>query len=82
MVFPLGQAASFSNVTQHQEYFPVSVDVLAAKGCDGLLVKLAQDLVAAGILAVPMTGQTIYGGDVLVKCDAAAAGITKLRYEQ
>lgn len=80
MVFPLGQASSFSNVTQHQEYFPVTVDILAAKGCDGLLVSLAKDLVKAGILAEPLTGQTIYGGDVLMKRAAEEAGIERVRY--
>lgn len=66
-VFPVGQASSFSSITQHDEYFPVAVDVLVAKGCDGLLVKLAQDLVAVGIVPVPEVGATIYGGDVLMR---------------
>ncbi|KAF3760034.1 amidase signature enzyme [Cryphonectria parasitica EP155] len=64
-VFPVGQASGFSNITQHDEFFPVTVDVLVAKHCDGLLVRLAQDLVAAGIVPVPEVGQTIYGGEVL-----------------
>ena len=59
IVFPLAQAASFSNVTQHKEYFPASSDILAAEGYDGFPVKLAQGLVAIGILADPMIDQTI-----------------------
>ncbi|KAK5944099.1 hypothetical protein PMZ80_003380 [Knufia obscura] len=82
MVYPLGQAASFSNITQHEEYFPVAVDVIAAKGCDGLLVKLAQDLVAAGIIPQPVTGRTIYGGDVLMRREAEERGLAGLRYVQ
>lgn len=66
-VFPVGQASSFSNTTRHDEFFPVTVDVLVAKGCDGLLVKLAQDLIEAGIVVVPKVGQTIFGGDILLK---------------
>lgn len=66
-VFPVGQASFFSNITQHTEYLPVTVDVLAAKGCDGLLVQLAQDLVKVGILNSTQVGQTIYGGDILFK---------------
>lgn len=66
-VFPIGQAPFFSSVTQHTEYLPVTIDVLAAKGCDGLIVKLAQDLEKAGILNTTQVGQTIYGGDILFK---------------
>lgn len=80
MVFPIGEVSSFSNVTQHEEYLPVTVDILAAKGCDGLLVKLAQDLISAGIIRQPVTGQTIYGGDVLMKREAELSGISKVRY--
>ena len=78
-VFPIGQAPFFSNVTMHEEYLPVTVDILAAKGCDGLIVKLAQDLVEAGILPVPETGGTIYGGDILMKREAERRGV-KMRY--
>lgn len=80
MVFPIGQAAGYSNITQHIEYYPVTVDILAAKGCDGLLVRLAQDLVSAGIIQMPVTGQTIYGGDVLTKRQAEREGVQFLRY--
>jgi hypothetical protein len=64
---PVGQAPFYSNITQHIEYLPVAVDILAAKGCDGVIFKLAQDLVKAGILNVTQAGQTIYGGDILYK---------------
>jgi hypothetical protein len=63
--FTVGQAAVNSTVTLHEEYFPVSVDFMVAKGCDGILVKLAQDLVEAGIITIPLTGQTIHGGEIL-----------------
>ncbi|KAK0632488.1 amidase signature domain-containing protein [Immersiella caudata] len=46
-VFPLGHVSSRSAITQHDEFLPVGVSVMAVKGCDGLLVKLAQDLVEA-----------------------------------
>jgi len=72
-VFPLGQVASFSAITNHDEYFPVAVNIMAAKGCDGLLVKLAQDLVKAGVLVVPKVGGTVEGGEILMKRDSAAA---------
>ena len=78
-VLPLGQVSVKSGITGHQEWFPVTVDIMAAKGCDGLLVKLAQDLVAAGILKVPQAGGTITGGDILMKRRAEERGIN-MRY--
>lgn len=65
----VGQAPYFSNITQHEEYLPVAVDILAARGCDGIIARLAKDLVSGGILNVTQAGQTIYGGDVLHKRD-------------
>ncbi|KAK2041446.1 amidase signature enzyme [Colletotrichum somersetense] len=66
-VFPLGEVGGISAVTNHTEALPVTVDVMAAKGCDGLLVRLAQDLVAAGLLKVPEAGGTLAGGEILMK---------------
>lgn len=66
-VFPLGQIPVFSSITNHTEFLPVSVDVIAAKGCDGLIAKLAEDLVAAGILTVPKVGSGIDGGEILLR---------------
>lgn len=65
-VLPAGQARGYSGVTRHDEYFPVTVDVMAARGCDGLLARLARDLVAEGLVVVPEAGRTIYGGEVLM----------------
>jgi hypothetical protein len=79
-VFPLGQIGTRSNITNHTEFLPVAIDVMAAKGCDGLLVKLAQDLVAEGVLAVPLAGQTILGGDILMKRRAEELGMEEVRY--
>ncbi|KAK0655616.1 amidase signature domain-containing protein [Cercophora newfieldiana] len=64
-VFPLGQIAVNSTISQHEEFSPVGVSVMAAKGCDGLLVKLAQDLVEADILKVPLAGSTVEGGPII-----------------
>ena len=51
----------------HEEVLPVTINILAAKGCDGLIFNLVQDLVKAGIVEVPMTGQTIKGGEILMR---------------
>jgi hypothetical protein len=66
-VFPLGEVLSRSAITAHDEALPVAVDIMAAKGCDGLLVKLAQDLVKAGIIAEPKAGGSIKGGAILMR---------------
>ncbi len=66
-VFPVGEFAEHSDITDHDEFFPVTVDVMAAKGCDGLLAKLANDLVEAGILTQPKAGGSLAGGDILLR---------------
>ncbi|OHE98685.1 hypothetical protein CORC01_05951 [Colletotrichum orchidophilum] len=68
-VFPLGEVGSVSSVTNATEMLPVTVDVMAAKGCDGIIIRLAQDLVGAGILKVPLAGGTLAGGEVLLRRD-------------
>jgi len=68
-VFPVGEVPLFSEITGHLEYFPVAVNLMAAKGCDGLLVKLARDLVKAGILKVPQAGGRLTGGEILMRRD-------------
>ncbi|KAL0932100.1 glutamyl-tRNA amidotransferase [Colletotrichum truncatum] len=68
-VFPVGEVGSMSSVTNHTEMLPVTVDVMAARGCDGLIVRLAQDLVAKGVVKVPKTGAGMTGGDVLMRRD-------------
>ncbi|KAG7113497.1 Scytalone dehydratase-like protein Arp1 like [Verticillium longisporum] len=69
LVFPLGEVASLSSITGVEEKLPVAVDIMAAKGCDGVIVKLAKDLVAEGVLTVPKAGATLEGGEVLLRRD-------------
>lgn len=59
-----------SNVTGMEELLPVSVDVMAARGCDGLLTRLAMDLVREGVIDVPKTGRDLDGAEVLFKREA------------
>ena len=70
-VFPLGQVPTFSPITNHTEYVPVTLDVMAAKGCDGLIARLAQDLVAVGIISRPRVGSGLDGGEILLRRRAA-----------
>lgn len=70
MVVPVGEAPYNSTITDHVEYLPVSVDFLAAKGCDGMLFELIGDLYEAGILKKSLPGQSgITGGEILLKRD-------------
>ncbi|VUC36355.1 unnamed protein product [Clonostachys rosea] len=64
-IYPLGEVSRFSNLTNHDENLPVAVGILAAKGCDGLLARLAIDLVDEGILKVPEVGGSIDGSPIL-----------------
>ncbi|KAM0229032.1 hypothetical protein ACHAPO_010311 [Fusarium lateritium] len=64
-VYPLGEVSSFSEITNHNESLPVTVDIMVARGCDGLLPRLAQDLVKIGVLEIPKTGRSMAGGAVL-----------------
>lgn len=40
VVVPIGQASYQSTITGHMEMLPVTVDFLAAKGCDGMVSAL------------------------------------------
>ena len=64
----VGSASYFSNITLHEEVLPVTVDIMAARGCDGLIFGLVQDLVQAGILKASLAGYSeSSGGQVLFK---------------
>lgn len=68
MVVPIGVAAYNSTITNHTEYLPVTVDFMAAKGCDGMIFSLVEDLLDAGIVKVAETGYSgVSGGEILFK---------------
>lgn len=65
-VVPIGQAPYESNVTLQTEYLPVTVDILAARGCDGMIFGLVRDLVGAGLLRGTEAGYSdVSGGQIL-----------------
>jgi hypothetical protein len=67
-VVPIGEAPYNSTITGHVEYLPVTVDLMMAKGCDGTLFQLIEDLYKAGILNAAKAGQSgITGGDILFR---------------
>lgn len=68
MVVPIGAASYNSSITSHEEVLPVTVDFMAAKGCDGMIFSLVEELVAEGIIGVSKAGRTnIDGGQILFK---------------
>jgi Asp-tRNA(Asn)/Glu-tRNA(Gln) amidotransferase A subunit family amidase len=70
IALPIGEISFMSDVTGMEEPLPVSMNVMAARGCDGLLTRLAMDLVNAGMIDVPKTGRGLDGGEILFRRDA------------
>ncbi|RJE22499.1 Glutamyl-tRNAGln amidotransferase [Aspergillus sclerotialis] len=66
-VYPLGEVPVFSEITNHTEFVPVTVDIIAARGCDGIISQLAKDLIDAGILTRPRVGSSLRGGEILLR---------------
>ena len=46
---------------------PTDISLAAARGCDGMIFDFVQDLMAAGVVSIPETGQTVRGGEILLK---------------
>ncbi|KAF2224105.1 amidase signature domain-containing protein [Elsinoe ampelina] len=68
VVVPVGEAGYRSDVTGVTEILPVTVDVLAARGCDGMIFGLVEDLVKAGVLRATVAGRSsVSGGEVLLR---------------
>lgn len=65
--FPIGEVGSLSTVTGQEEKLPVAVEVLAARGCDEILVRLAKDLVRKGVIRKPKAGRSLEGAEILFK---------------
>jgi hypothetical protein len=67
-VVPIGEAAYNSTITGHVEYLPVTANFMAAKGCDGMLFSLIEELHAAGILKTALPGRSgVTGGEILLR---------------
>lgn len=67
IVVPIGEVAYYSKITNHTEVLPITVDFMAAKGCDGMLFSLVKDLYEAGLLQASRTGRSLVtGGEILL----------------
>lgn len=60
LVVPVGEIPYNSTVTLKTEYIPVAVSLVAARGCDFMLVNLIEDLEKAGVLKPVSTGPMMY----------------------
>jgi hypothetical protein len=66
-VVPIGQISYHSNITNHDEFLPVTVNFVARKGCDGMLFSLVESLVAEGIVKGVKAGRSnVDGGSALL----------------
>ncbi|KEF51472.1 uncharacterized protein A1O9_12389 [Exophiala aquamarina CBS 119918] len=59
---PLGQVSYNSTITLHEEFFPVSIRMMAAPRCDLMLMDLINDLTDTGILPNVMVGNSLETG--------------------
>lgn len=67
IVIPIGEIPFQSRITTKTEYLPVTVDFMAAKGCDGMLLSLVRDLQRKGIVQPSLHGKSnVRGGDILM----------------
>ncbi|KAK2056290.1 amidase [Colletotrichum caudatum] len=58
---PLGQVSYLSNVTYQEETMPVTVNIVAKRGCDFVLFNMINELAHRGVLKTVLTGQTAFG---------------------
>jgi hypothetical protein len=67
-VVPIGEAPYNSTITGHVEYLPVTANFMAAKGCDGMLFSLIEELHQKGIVKNALAGRSgITGGEILLR---------------
>ncbi|KAK4080535.1 hypothetical protein Trihar35433_1640 [Trichoderma harzianum] len=64
---PVGEFEANNTITNHTQKLPLGLGILVAKGCDGVLTRLAQDMVKSGIIGNYKAGGTMEGGEVLFK---------------
>lgn len=64
---PVGEFEANSTITNHTQMLPLGLGIMVAKGCDGVLTRLAQDMVKSGIIGNYKAGGTMEGGEVLFK---------------
>ncbi|KAK4893255.1 hypothetical protein LTR27_008377 [Elasticomyces elasticus] len=57
---PIGQVAYDSFISLQEEYIPINVDLVAAPGCDGMLLEIVRRLTELGVAKKVKTGKTAF----------------------
>lgn len=57
---PVGEIPYNSTVTGRTEYMPVTMSIVAARGCDLMVARLVEELEAKGVLREVRTGRRMY----------------------
>ncbi|EXF81473.1 hypothetical protein CFIO01_07716 [Colletotrichum fioriniae PJ7] len=57
---PIGQVPYYSNVTYREEMMPVTVNMVARRGCDFVLFNLVEELTKLGVLGPVTTGSRTF----------------------
>ncbi|KAF4903449.1 Amidase 1 [Colletotrichum fructicola] len=66
LVIPIGQTPYNSSITKHVENLPVTVNLIAAAGCENMLLSLVTELAGASLLAPAAVGaSSVDGGEIL-----------------
>lgn len=60
LTIPLGQVAYESPVTMVTEQWPVSVNLIARRGCDFMLFNMIEKMAEAGIIGPVKTGREAF----------------------
>lgn len=59
-IVPIGQVRYMSNVTFHEEWVPVTVNMVVKRGCDFMLLNLIEKLADEGVLKTVKTGRMAF----------------------
>lgn len=57
---PVGEVSYMSEISLQEEWIPVNVDLVAAPGCDGMLLDLVERLRELGVAGVVKTGRRAF----------------------
>ncbi|KUL83158.1 hypothetical protein ZTR_10119 [Talaromyces verruculosus] len=60
LVVPIGEVPYNSTISGKTEYIPVTMSLVAARGCDLMLANMVREMEADGILTPVATGSTMY----------------------
>jgi Asp-tRNA(Asn)/Glu-tRNA(Gln) amidotransferase A subunit family amidase len=60
LTIPIGQVAYHSPVTMVTEQWPVSINLIARRGCDLMLFNMVERMAEEGIIGTVKTGRTAF----------------------